>query len=173
MRPVTVRKSAAGFTPWIPLNRLAPDFRVGLAVKLSSGANLTYSVQHTLDDLHESSNSFSLSRVGTAATVTKVNHGLSVGDWIQVINAGVPFDGEFSVATVPTADTFTYTVANTGATSVAHGVATIHTGRVFAHSVLAAKTASQDGNYEFPPWACRLNISAFTGGFADLTVLQT
>lgn len=173
MRPITVRKSAAGFTPWIPLDRLARDFQVGLAVKLSSGANLTYSVQHTLDDLHESTSSFSISRVAVTATVTKVNHGLSVGDWIQVINAGTPFDGEYSVATVPSVDTFTYTVANTGATSVAHGAATIHTGRVFSHSVLFTKTASQDGNYAFPPWACRLNISAFVGGFADLTVLQT
>lgn len=173
MRPVTVRKSAAGVSPWIPIDRLARDFQIGLAVKLSSGANLTYSVQHTLDDLHEFTEEFSIARVAAVATVTRVNHGLSVGDWGQVRNAPAPFSKEFEVASVVDADNFTYAVDNSGATSAAHGTAQLHTGRVFPHSVLAAKVASQDGNYEFPPWACRLNVTAFVGGFADLTVLQT
>lgn len=174
MRPVTVRLTAAGFSPWIPLNWRRKNFEVALGVKLSSNANLTYSVQHTMDPLLlEETQEFSIARVATTATVTKTNHGVSVGDWVMVRDCGAPFDGEFSVAAITDQDNFTYTVANSGATAVARGKGWLKTARVFPHSTLAAKTASADGNYDFPPMACRLLISAFVAGYADLTVIST
>jgi hypothetical protein len=33
----------------------------------------------------------------------------------------------------------------------------------YPHSTLAAKTVNADGNYAFPPTACRLNVAASTG----------
>lgn len=171
MRPVTVRLSAAGVSSWIQLNRLQWLTNVGLAVKLSSGAVLTYSVEHTFDNIHDITENFTLSRVTTTATLTQTNHGLSVDDWIMVEGAGAPFDGEFAVVTVADANTLTYTVANSGVTTGAR-TARLHKARVFPHAVLAAQTVSADSNYAFPCFACRLNVTAYTGGFADFTVLQ-
>lgn len=174
MRPVEVTLGAAGFSPWIPVNRMIPqgEFAIGLGVKLTSGASLTYSVQHTMDDLHVITQSFSISRSTTTATVTQTDHRLSVGDWILVENGGAPFDGEFAVAAITNANVYTYTVANSGATSLASGVGTLHTGRVFEHATLTGLTASANGNYAFPPWAARLYISTYSSGKATLTLLQ-
>lgn len=170
-RPSTVRVSSATFSDWIPLNRYVSAFGVGFGVKLSDGATLTYSVQHTFDDLYERTDVFGLTRSGTTATAVKVNHGLSVGDWVYPTACGAPFDGEYSVATVVDADTFTFTVDNSGATARSPG-GWLQTARVFNHADIAGETASADGNYQFPPRACRLNVSAYTDGFADLTVIS-
>ena len=172
MRPVTQRLSSATFSPWIPINRYSSSFGVGLGVKLSSGANLTYSVQHTFDYFYNQRTDLSIARVTTTATVTMTNHGLSVGDWIQVNNSGsTALDGTFAVATVTNADVFTYTVADSGA-AASGGNTSIQTARVFNHADLAGETASGDGNYEFPPQAVRFIITSYTGGFADLTVIS-
>lgn len=39
----------------IPLNTYADPFNVGLGVKLSAGASLTYTVEHTFDDVQSPS----------------------------------------------------------------------------------------------------------------------
>lgn len=170
-RPSTVRLSSATFSDWIPLNRYVSSFGVGFGVKLSDGATLTYSVQHTFDDIYERYGDFSLTRSGTTATVVKTNHGLSVGDWSYQTACGAPFDGAYAVASVVDADTYTFTVLNSGATSKNPG-GWLQTARVFAHADIAGETASADGNYQFPPRACRLIVSAYTDGFADLTVIS-
>lgn len=62
----------------------------------------------------------SWSRVTTTATVTSVAHGLAVGDTIYVVVSSVIaaiIVGAKTIATVPTADTFTFTCLNAGATS--------------------------------------------------------
>jgi hypothetical protein len=102
MRPITdaVSSQAAGTT--LPMDWRNADFKVALAVVLSGGANLTYSVEHTLDDIQD-------------ATVTPT--------W-------------------------------------------------FTNDGLSALTASADGNIAFPVTATRLNVTAFTGGTATLTVIQ-
>lgn len=74
-----------------------------------------------LDCGHTQRNNVSWSRVTTTATVTQVSHGLKVGDIIYcpissdiaAITAGTTK----TVATTPTADTFTFTALNAGATS--------------------------------------------------------
>lgn len=170
-RPSTVRVSSATFSDWIPLNRYVSAFGVGFGVKLEDGSTLTYTVQHTFDDIYERVQNFSIARVTTTATVTQPNHGLSVGDWVYFTGCGAPFDGAFAVATVADTSTFTFTVPDSGAAASA-ATGWMQRARVFAHADVAAETASADGNYQFPPVACRLNVSAYTDGFADLTVIS-
>lgn len=55
MRPVKVTVSSQAVSATIPLDWRENDFKVALAVVLSGGAVLTYSVQHTLDDIQDSS----------------------------------------------------------------------------------------------------------------------
>lgn len=175
MRPVYQRLSAAGFSDWVPINyRPRGNFAIGLAVKLSDGATLTYSVQSTLDDIYAKKDNFSIARVTTTATVTLVNHGLSVGDWTQFSGAApAPFLGQFSVASVVDADNFTFTVPDSGAASLSGSAgAWLQTARVFEHDTITAETTSQTGNYAYPPRATRLIISAYTDGFADFAIIS-
>lgn len=165
-RPQTVRLSAAGFSPWIPLNRMV-EFAVGLGCKMSSNGNLTYSVQHTFDELWDRT-LCNMSRTTTSLSITKVNHGLSVGDWVQ-ISGGSIWDGTYAVTSITDQNTFVVTVANSGATS---GLFWVQTGRIFEHDTITAKTTSEDGSYAFPPRACRLRVSIYAAGYVDLTVIQ-
>ena len=172
MRPQRVTLSAAGFSPWLNINRMPKgNFGVALGVKLSSGASLTYSVQHTSDPLYEPSREWSASRTTTTGTITKTNHGLSVGDWTQM-DAAAPFNTAYAVASVVDANNYTITVPDSGVTSVAKGASNLWTARVAETNEMSAKTASADGNYAYPPTACRLSITSYTSGFATLDVRQ-
>ena len=175
MRPVTVSLAAAGVSPWIPLDYLSTPFNVGLSVKLTPGAVLTYDVEHTFDDLFDRAQIGALSRVAAVATLDFLSpHLLSVGDWLGVDTAGAPFDTELGVvATVVDADTVTYAVPNSGPTSVAPAsFVRVRKARVFDNEFLVALAASEDGNYAFPVRAVRLNVTAWTSGTAQLTVIQ-
>jgi len=55
-------------------------------------------------------------RASTVATITCYSHGVMVGDWVYV-NFDSLTDGLYQVATVTDSNTFTVTVADTGATS--------------------------------------------------------
>lgn len=170
MRPITVRLGALGVTPWVPMDRAQKNFKAALGVTLSSGATLTYTVQHTFDLLSIPDQNFAITRASTVATVTRVNHGLSVGDWLSAVACGAPFDGEFAVASVVDDDTFTYTVSGSGLT--ANGPGWLRVARVFPNSTLVAKIVSADGNFAYPPVACRLKITSYTDGFADFWIIQ-
>jgi hypothetical protein len=61
-------------------------------------------------------------RASTVATITSYKHGLMVGDWVY-INFDSLTDGLYQVATVTDTNTFTVTVADTGAES---GTATLY-----------------------------------------------
>lgn len=173
MVPKTVTLSSATFSAWIPLNwrGMAGIYAVGLGVKLSSGASLTYSVQHTFDNPWTSSIDWSASRTTTTGTITKIAHKLSISDWVQ-FDAAAPFNAAYAVASISDADTFTVTVANSGATTTVWGNSQIHTARVFNHQNLVSKTSSDFDNYAFPARACRLIITAYTSGSAELTVVE-
>jgi hypothetical protein len=54
-RPKRKTLSAAGATSPIPLNLHISPFNVGFAVDLSAGATLTYTVEHTFDDVFDPS----------------------------------------------------------------------------------------------------------------------
>jgi hypothetical protein len=170
MRPIQVTVGAAGPSPWVPLNRYQSPFNVALGVTLSSGAALTYKIQHVFDDPQQTYQC-SISRSTTTATVTLVSHGLVAGDSVTVVAAGAPLDGTFQVASITDADTFTYTVANSGATASGPS-ARLAKHRVFDHAQMVSMTNSEDGNYAFPIAALRLNITSYTSGKATLTVLQ-
>ena len=49
MRPIRVTVGSQTASATIPLDTYADPFNVGLAVVLSAGASLTYTVQHTFD----------------------------------------------------------------------------------------------------------------------------
>jgi len=172
MRPQRVTLSAAGFSPWLNINRMPKgNFGVALGAKISSGASLTYSVQHTSDPLYEPTKEWSASRTTTTGTITKTNHGLSVGDWTQM-DAAAPFNIALAVASVVDANNYTVTVPDSGITSVAKGASNLWTARVAETSEMSAKTASADGNYAYPPTACRLAVTTYASGFVTLDVRQ-
>lgn len=51
MQPIRVTLSSATVSNPIPLDRYISPFNVGLGVAISVGGSLTYSVQHTFDDV--------------------------------------------------------------------------------------------------------------------------
>ncbi len=51
MRPIRVTVGAVAVSNVIPLDQYISPFNVGLGVSLSAGASLTYTVQHTFDDI--------------------------------------------------------------------------------------------------------------------------
>lgn len=153
-------------------------FNVGLFVTLSEdAAGITYSVEYSPDNPNSGRSTAnpvaSLTRVGTAATLTFAQpHGLIAGDSVQVINSGdANLDGSQAVASAPTPLSVTYTVANTGATAGALTTQAVPM-RVFPHATLVGLSARASGNFAFPCWACRLHITAWTGGSATFEVIQ-
>lgn len=53
MRPQVITQSSAGTTAWIPLDYKQSPFNVGFGVTIGGGT-LTYSVEHTFDDVYDS-----------------------------------------------------------------------------------------------------------------------
>lgn len=51
MRPIRVTVSSQAASKVIPLDQYISPFNVGFAVNLSAGATLTYTVQHTFDNV--------------------------------------------------------------------------------------------------------------------------
>lgn len=66
MRPVRVTVGSQTASKPIPLDNFRDPFNIGMGVALSAGATLTYSVQHTFDDIY--ADNFS------PATATWYNH---------------------------------------------------------------------------------------------------
>jgi hypothetical protein len=175
MRPITLRMSAAGYSAWVPINRMQQSFVIGLAVNISTGATMTFSVQYSLDDPNDPMNLtqvFTLSRSTTTLTVTKTAHGLIVGDSVKLWgNGGAPLDLTSNVVAITDLNNFTVTVADSGL-SAGNRVGWLQTMRALAFADMAAKSASLTGRLELPVTAVRLNVSAYTSGTADLQVIQ-
>ena len=180
MRPVSVTVGSAASSVWIPLNSRKPHYATSIFVTLTPSASLTYNVQHGVitntQDTHPISGNKAgklvvLSRSSTTATLVWPDHGLTTSDWVIVEGASTEMDGSYAVASVVDADTITYTVTDAGATAAKPGFRALLI-RVFNHDTLAAKTASDDGNYAFPVQLCRLNISSYTSGKATMTVVS-
>ena len=58
------------------------------------------------------------SQSGTTVTVTSSNHGFSVGNTVDIIySTGTAVSGDFTIVSVPNANTFTYTAVDTLSTS--------------------------------------------------------
>ncbi len=54
-RPTSVTVSSQTQSAWVPVNYKQTPFNVGLGVALSGGADLTYDVEHTFDDIQYTS----------------------------------------------------------------------------------------------------------------------
>lgn len=195
MRPIKVTVSAAGDSPWIPINYLEVAFGIGLCViPWSTASGLTYVVQHSFDSLDPLSTRFvTITRAGTVATVTDLGdsgtgHGLSTGDNIIIKGSGSAYldtplaangKGDLGAdVTVTSNTTYTYAVTNSGPTSD-NGFAKASSMRVFSHATLNTTSGNPgatglraDGNYAFPPQAIRLRAVTLTAGAVDLLVVQ-
>ncbi len=66
MRPIRVTVGSATVSAPVPMDQYETPFNIGLGVALSAGANLTYKVQHTFDDV--------FSPTFNAATATWYDH---------------------------------------------------------------------------------------------------
>ena len=73
MRPIRTTVSGVAVSDPIPLDTYADPFNVGLGVVLSSGASLTYTVEHTFDDVYASNfNPATATWFSHATLVTKI-----------------------------------------------------------------------------------------------------
>lgn len=177
--PISVKVSGApGISPWIVLDYLQRPFNVALMAALdAAAAGVTYKVEYTPDNPNQTNantnNVVSLTRSGTTATMTFAKaHNLVVGDSVKVFNSGdANFDGDQAVASVTSPTVLTYTVANTGA-AAGNGYQRGIPLRVFPHDYMVGLTVKADGNFAFPCWACRLNVSALSAGSVTLEALQ-
>lgn len=85
------------------------------------------------------------SQSGTTVTVTATAHGLNVGSRIYTdITSGTAVDGEYTVATVPTANTFTYTAGTSLTTS---GNVTLRRNTVTASGNVSSVADAGTGDY--------------------------
>ena len=180
MRPTFVQLGAVGYTPWVPVDRMQLAFAVSCAVTLSSGAVLTYTLQHTFDDsVTEQSRPVSVVQsASTTATITDAGppgnidngHGLSTGDSVTLDSTQTGIDGTYGSVTVVSATQYTVvTTINQTATAT---FAKAKTFRAFPNASLAAQTARGAASYGYPISAVRLNITAWTSGTATLVVVQ-
>lgn len=54
MRPVVVTVDSLGASDWLPVDYKQVPFNVGMGAVLSAGAALTYTVEHTFDNIQDS-----------------------------------------------------------------------------------------------------------------------
>lgn len=95
------------------------DFNVARPLTLN-GAGLL------LNGLSSPQSVSSITRSGAVATVTSTSHGFSVGDEAFISGATqIDYDGLQTVQTVPTSDTFTYTITGSLPTTPALGTITV------------------------------------------------
>ncbi len=139
-----------------------------LGLAFSSDKNLTVDVDYSSDPLVPKP--CNITRSTTTATLKLTNHGLSTTSWINVSQAGAPFDGDYKVASVVDQNTITYAVANSGATTSQGTNAQVVPLRVSKHPVLTGITADADSNFSVPPSVCRLTCTSWTAGYCDLNV---
>lgn len=179
MRITEVSLSAAGQSKWIPHDYWQTPPAITLAGFVSSGANLTWAVQYTCDDVGPGGlRPVSVSQSTTVLTVVDSGppsrggtHGLSVGDYVNIQGTGLAgVDGEYSVATVVSGTQ--YTVTSGTSQTIALTQAQVISARVITHATLTGQVGRATGNYAFPVRASRLQITAYTSGTASLGVLQ-
>jgi len=154
----------------VPHTGLQGSFGIGVGCGLSTSANLTYSVEYTMDD-PQLKQDVSITRSTTTATITftaggtAYNHGLITGDSITVAGSGDSnLDGTYSFTR--TSDTAgTYTVADTGISSAKAKCVTM---KVFTATDFSSLTVAAQGGFVLPVTAVRSTISSYTAG--QLTV---
>lgn len=167
-----VQLSAPGSSAWIPLNYLAKWFGATAFASVDSGATVSYSMQRTYDDFTiVSARPVVITRSTTTATVVDTAHGLSTGDSVVVQgNGDANMDGTHDI-TVVDANTYTYTVANSGITaSVAS--CKLNSLRVIADAGMTTQTTRAYAPIVTPVTGVRLVATAVSGGNVRLRVIQ-
>lgn len=112
-----------------------------------------------------------------ATLTTATNHGFFVGESVVVSGVGSPFDGTWTVASVPTATTFTYadTSSNVGS-AAATGVASIQVSitNMQLSSNIATLTTSQAHGFLAGEYVTITGVdTSFNGTFLILSVPTT
>lgn len=174
MQPISVTLAALGNSLWVPINRLQNAFNLGLQGYISSGASLTWKVQHTSDPTNQEFRPVTITRVTTVATVKDIAHGLSVGDSVFIFatgDANLDKATAVDVASVVDADNYTYTVVNTGAASGA-STSKIKSFRVQDHASLTGQVGKAFGNYTSPIQMVRLVTTIYVSGSVTLDITQ-
>lgn len=89
----------------------------------------TEEVRYDIPNSVSKNNAGTYSQTGTTITVTNAAHGLLVGQAVDLdFTTGAGVDGQYIVATVPTANTFTVTATAPATTS---GAVTVRTGTIY------------------------------------------
>ncbi len=184
MRPVQQSIGATGPSGWIRMDSNQAPFDVGFRCAVGPTGSMTYKVEHAFCDMLPQTD-VTLARTTTTATLTfrsitdgngvvtaAQGHGLVVGDSVLVSGVGVPFDGQYTVATVPTVTSITYMVLNTGLSSNALACTEVWRLYVGTNSGVTGATASTDGNYAFPVEFVRANVTVWASGTLTFTVNQ-
>lgn len=107
MRPIRVTVGSATTSNVLPMDQYISPFNLGLGVTLSAGASLTYTVQHTFDD------------------IWSPNFDPSTASWFShatMVNKNTSFDGNYAYpvtairlnVTVWSSGTATLTVVQAG-----------------------------------------------------------
>ena len=114
-----------------------------------------------------------LARVTTTATATTAQpHWFAVGDSVTVAGSGAPFNVTATILTVPSATTFTYTVANSGATTSSTGTVTENGGDRSALALFTPPYSSVATRSENAGPICRLTGAA-AGAAVNLGITKT
>lgn len=174
---------ATGASDWLRIDNLQRAFAVGFdcTVGGATAPSMTYKVEHAFSTNNPDTVVY-ITRSSTTATLkfnaattpdgaTWVNHGLSVGDSLQVYGAGAPLDGTYPVATVVDNRTVTYTVANSGNAVNDAGASVIRL-YVGTHTSITASTGTTAGNYAYPINFIRTNITTYSAGSLTFEVNQ-
>lgn len=98
-----------------------------------------------------------ITRTGTTATATCPLHGLSVGSIVRVAGADqADYNGTVTVASIPTASTFTYAVANSPATPATGSMCAVGHGLIVGDSLLLTGAVDQG-------WDDTFTVASVTG----------
>lgn len=154
----------------VPLNAKQRPFGASVTVTVPSTITTPgFTVYQTISDIFAAPSLVTISRALTVATVTLADHGLNVGDAVQVSQAGAPLDGTFLVASVTNNNTFTYTVTNSGVTASGQFAGLVPM-KLTPVSALATKTATTATSLSAPVTALVLDVTGYAGGTGYITL---
>jgi hypothetical protein len=105
----------------------------------SQASNIYFS---TLASVQDQLTISTATRSGTTATITTASdHDFSVGESVTISGSVSPFNGTYSVVSVPNSTTFTITVSNSGSTSSSGG--TVRSAGAYYHAIKLTQTGLQ------------------------------
>lgn len=174
--------------PWMRHDFYEPPFDLTLAIEFGSGLAGTLAIDYAVGNFGaDGQYQVFITQATTVITVndngppppagTGVGHGLAVGDIVNLQGTpGGSVDGIYTVATVPTASTYTLTSAISQTlvgTICLAASALLFTSAANTIVNLAPTTARAVVNVTSPIMASRLHVTAFTtGGIATLVGMQ-